>query len=125
MTKKPNKLGVIDKVFVGLLLVVFGGIVLHAPLTIWLGTFMPGADLVIKSWKEILMAAATLAGGLIIWRRKRWDIIKNPIVLLIGGYALLHIALLPVFCSIARVCTGGATCRPALPAVLCVGICGY
>jgi len=97
MTKKLATLGVFDKLFIGLLLVIFGGIVLHAPLTIWVGTFLPDADILIKSWKEILMGVATIVGTFIIWRKKRWDIVKNPLVLLIAGYALLHIALLPLF----------------------------
>jgi hypothetical protein len=104
MVTKPSKtadkvvrLDFLDKVFVGILLGIFGGIVLHAPLTVGLGTLFPSADLVIKSWKEILMLLAGLIMLAILYRKKRWDILKNRLVLIIAGYALLHLLLLPVF----------------------------
>jgi len=104
MAAKPSKklntlvpLGFLDKVFVGILLVVFGGIVLHAPLSVGFGTLFPNLELLIKSWKEILMLLAGLLMLVILYHKKRWDIFTNPIVLVIGGYALLHLLLLPVF----------------------------
>ena len=50
-----GSLGFLDKVFVGTLLTVFGGIVLHAPLTVAFSSALPQYDLLIKSWKEILL----------------------------------------------------------------------
>ena len=90
-------LGLLDKVFVGILLGVFAGIVLHAPLTIGFGTLLPDFADAIKSWKEILMALAGVVMLVLLFQKKRWDILKRPLVLVIAGYALLHLLLLPVF----------------------------
>lgn len=97
MTTNAQKLGVIDKLFVGLLLVIFGGIVLHAPLSVGLGTLFPGAELLIKSWKEILMVAATILAVGLMTQKRRWGILNSPLILLIGVYALLHLILIPAF----------------------------
>jgi hypothetical protein len=91
-----TKLTVIDKVFIGLLLVIFGGIVLHAPLSVGFGSLFPSAELIIKSWKEIFMALAALLLIVILTRRKQWRLLKHPVILLIGGYAALHVALIPL-----------------------------
>ncbi|HEY8992963.1 MAG TPA: O-antigen ligase family protein [Candidatus Microsaccharimonas sp.] len=92
---KPVTLAFLDKVFVGILLVIFGGIVLHAPLSVGLGTLFPAADVLIKSWKEILMLIAGLLMLALLYQKKRWDILRRPLILVILGYALLHLLLLP------------------------------
>ncbi len=97
MVAKRPKLGLLDKVFVGLLLVIFGGIVLHAPLSVGLETLFPNFSLLIKSWKELLMIAAALIALVLLWQKKQWPLLRNPIVLLILGYALLHLLLIPLF----------------------------
>ena len=89
------KLSFLDTVFIGILLVIFGGIVLHAPLSVGLGTLFPSAEVVIKSWKEILMLVAGLLMLVLLCQKKRWVILKDPIILVIAGYALLHLLLLP------------------------------
>ena len=94
---KPTPLGFFDKVFVGILLAVFGGIVLHAPLSVGFETIFPDFELLIKSWKEILMLLAGLLMLVILYQKKRWDILTNPIVLVMAGYALLHLLLLPAY----------------------------
>jgi hypothetical protein len=91
-----SKRTLIDKLFIGLLLVIFGGIVLHAPLSVGFGSLFPSLELVIKSWKEILMIAAALLGVVIMARRKQWRLLRHPIILLIGGYVGLHLALTPL-----------------------------
>lgn len=96
MARKTDKLGVVDKLFVGLLLVIFGGIVLHAPLSVGLGTLFPSAELFIKSWKEILMGLAVVFAAVALTLRKRWAIVQSPLILLIALYAALHLVLVPV-----------------------------
>ena len=91
--------GWIARLFVGLLLVIFGGIVLHAPISVGFGVLFPAADLLIKSWKEILMAVAAVLGLVLLWRQGRLGLVKQPLLLLIAGYALLHLLLIPVFYS--------------------------
>ena len=95
MAKTQPALRVLDRLFIGLVLAIFGVIVIHAPLSIAFGTMYPEADLLIKAWKEVLMVPAALLALLLIWRRGRWDILKSPWVLFPVGYALLHVLLIP------------------------------
>jgi len=97
MATKRSKLELRDKIFVGLLLIIFGGIVLHAPLSVGLGTLFPDVVLLIKSWKEVLMIAAALIALALLARKKQWAVLREPLMLLIIGYALLHLALIPLF----------------------------
>ncbi len=90
-------LGVIDKLFLGLLLVIIGGVVLHAPLTIWLGTLMPEISLELKAWKELLLIPTALFALVIIAQRKAWKLFQSPLVVIALLYSLLHLALVPLF----------------------------
>jgi hypothetical protein len=94
--QKTAKLDFLDKFFVGILLVIFGGIVVHAPLSVGLGVLFPSAETLIKSWKEILMLLAGLIMLVLLYRKKRWDILKNPIMYAVGGYGLLNLLLLTI-----------------------------
>ena len=96
-TSRSTTLDFLDTIFVGILFVIFGGIVLHAPLSVGLGVLFPSADLLIKSWKEILMLVSGLLMLVLLFRKNRWEILKSPLILMIAGYALLHLLLLPVF----------------------------
>lgn len=81
-----------------LLLVVLGFIVLHAPLTVWLGTVVPDYSLAIKAWKEVLIALASLLVALGLWRSGKWRaFIKQPLVMLSLGYAALHVFMLGIY----------------------------
>jgi hypothetical protein len=97
MATVASKLGFLDKLFVGLLLVVLGGIVLHAPLSVGFSTLFPDAELFIKSWKEGLLLLATIVSAVVLTRQKRWSLLRSPLVLLIALYALLHLFLIPAF----------------------------
>ncbi len=57
-----RKLGFLDWTFVGILLVVFGGIVLHAPFSVGFGVVFPEYDLVIKSKKRLASAPQPTSG---------------------------------------------------------------
>jgi len=87
----------LKKVYIGLLLVIFGGIVLHAPLSVGFTTLFPDYELLIKSWKEILLGVATLILPVLLTVHKRWNIFKEPLFLLIAGFALLNIILIPIY----------------------------
>jgi hypothetical protein len=89
-------LGWLEKTYVGILLAIFGGIVLHAPLTVGLGVLFPSFDLIIKSWKEILMGIASVIALILLYRKQRFEVLKHPVMYVIAGYALLHLLLLPV-----------------------------
>jgi hypothetical protein len=97
MVVKSSKLTLLDKLFVGILLVIFGGIVLHAPLSVGFGTLFPSADVLIKSWKEILMLFAGLLMPVILYQKKQFKLLKSPLILLILGYAALHLVLLTFY----------------------------
>jgi hypothetical protein len=86
-----------EKLYVILLLVIFGGIVLHAPLTVGFGVLFPHFELLIKSWKEILMGMAGVLLLVILWRRRQWKLLRDPLILLILAFAVLHLLLLPLF----------------------------
>jgi hypothetical protein len=94
MTTARTRFTILDTLLISILFIIFAGIVVHAPLTIWLGTIFPDASLLIKSWKEILMGAALLIAAVILQQRRRWRILTNPVILVAGLYGLLHVLLL-------------------------------
>lgn len=94
---KNNQLGIIDKTYVGILLVIFGGIVVHAPLSVWLGSLLPDYELLFKSWKEILMLIAGAFLLIILYQKKQFKLVRDPLIVAIGVYALLHILTLFIF----------------------------
>lgn len=90
--EKPKLAG---KIYISILLIIFAGIVIHAPLTVALSTLWPNFDLLIKSWKEILMLIAGLLAIYLMYRTGQWKkILRDPIIIAISGYALLHLLLL-------------------------------
>jgi hypothetical protein len=97
MAQRTPALTLLDKVFVGILLVIFGGIVLHAPLSVGFGVLFPDFPDVIKAWKEVLLVIASLCLLAILFLRKQWARLRSPLMYVIAGYAALHVALLPVF----------------------------
>jgi hypothetical protein len=92
-----KKLSILDALFVGLLLVIFGGIVLHAPVSVGLSTIWPQHDLLIKSWKEILLGVALVLAVIILTVRKQWPIIQTKIIYLIALFGALNLLLIPLF----------------------------
>lgn len=78
------------------LCVVLGGVIFHAPLTIWIGTFLPESyELILKSWKEIILAI--LAIGLIVQAIRRGayrDFAQDWFFRIAGAYGALHVLTL-------------------------------
>ena len=76
------------------LLVVLLLIVLHAPLTVWLGTLLPDIETGIKAWKELLLAVLAVIGMVFATRQKRWrDILHSPGIVLSLAYIDLYLLL--------------------------------
>lgn len=88
------KLARLTSLYAVLLLVIFGGIVVHAPLTVWLGTVWPEYVPLIKSWKELLMIIAAALALMIVTRQKLCrGLARDWLFRLIVAYAMLHILL--------------------------------
>lgn len=80
-----------------LLGIVLVGVVLHAPLTVFLGTLLPDYDLLIKSWKEILLGAATVLLAIHVTRRRLWSwLLDDTVIRLAAAFAGLHAFLAAV-----------------------------
>ena len=92
--KQLLTLSILKKLYVTILLIIFGGIVLHAPLSVGFGTLWPDYDLLIKSWKEILMLVAGVILLFILFKAKQFKLLRDPILIIIGAYAALHLVLL-------------------------------
>jgi hypothetical protein len=95
--KKQNTVRMLGKIYIAILLVIFGGIVLHAPLSVGFGTLWPDYYLIIKSWKEILMLIAGLIALLLLYKTKQFRILRDPIIIAICAYTVLHLVLIPFY----------------------------
>lgn len=84
------------RLYAAMLLLVFGLIVLHAPLTVWLGTLWPDYALGIKAWKEIMLLLAFLLATFLVTRQRLWKkLLSDRILQLCLCYGVLHGILLP------------------------------
>lgn len=95
-TGHTAKRDIMGTVFISLLVVVFGGIVLHAPLSVGLGSLFPDYELGIKAWKEVLLAISAVITLFLLIKKNKLSIIKEPLMVGIGLYALIHIITLIV-----------------------------
>jgi hypothetical protein len=97
VTMAKYSMSKLEKAYVVILAVIFGGIVLHAPLSVGLGTLLPDYSLLIKSWKEILIIVASLLAIIILRRKKQTAILKEPLMIGIGIYLAIHFLSLFLF----------------------------
>lgn len=91
---KTKPLALLKNVYIWILLVIFGGIVLHAPIIVVFGKLWPDYCLLVKSWKEILMLIAGVIAIFLLYKNKKLSLLKDPILVVIGIYALIHLVLL-------------------------------
>ena len=89
----------LDVLFLGCLFLVWGGIVLHAPLSVGLSTIWPHDAALIKSWKEIILGIALLAGVVKLTLSGKWRVVGNKYIVAILAFALLNVMLVPLFVS--------------------------
>lgn len=94
-TQKPLRW--LDWLFVGTLLAIFAGIVLHAPIAVGFSTLFPQADLVVKSWKEILMGIALVVSVVVLTTHKKWAILQDKLIYYIALFAALNLLTIPLF----------------------------
>lgn len=84
----------LEKSYALILLVIFGGIVMHAPLSVGLGVLFPDYELLIKSWKEILMVLALPLAVILVTRRHLWrELLSDWLFHVIVAYGALHIVV--------------------------------
>ncbi len=84
----------LKKAYIGILLFIFAGIVLQGPISVGLGTLWPQYELLIKSWKEILMLLAGLMALVLLHQNKKIQILRDPIIFAIGAYGILHLVMM-------------------------------
>ena len=90
----------IERLLVGILLVIAAIIVVHAPLTVWLGTTWPRWSEVIKSWKELLMALALVLLVIEAARRKMLNtLLGDRLMQLALVFAGIHFLMIGLFDS--------------------------
>lgn len=83
-----------NRVLVGILLAVAAGVVVHAPLTVWLGTVWPDGAVYVKAWKELLMGVALVLLIVQATRQQQVGVLLRSGVMTISLlYALLHFVL--------------------------------
>ncbi len=75
-------------------MLIFGGIVLQGPISVGFGTLCPSYELLIKSWKEILMLVAGLIALFLLHKNKQMQILRDPVIFAIGAYGILHLVMM-------------------------------
>ena len=89
----PRYRFILDRIIIGLLVAIMALIVIHAPLSVFIGSKIPVLALSIKAWKEIVMAIAALLVVLRYGQRLVRDFRRDPLIILCGLYVVLHIVL--------------------------------
>lgn len=87
----------LEKPYLVVLAIIFGGIVLQAPISVGLGTLFPHYDLLIKSWAEVLMIVAAVMVFFILRSRHQTAILQEPLMIGLGIYTALHLLSLAFF----------------------------
>lgn len=81
-------------VYSGGLLAILLLIVVHAPLVVWFGTLLPEQSLVLKAWKELLLAVLSIIAVVLVSRCKLWPkVLGNVGIQLSLLYIVIHLAL--------------------------------
>lgn len=87
----------LDRLVAVLALTIFAGVVVHAPLSVWLGVQLPDYSLVVKAWKEVLLAVAAILLAVSLTRHRAWGIYRSWLWYLVAAYIAAHIVVLPFF----------------------------
>lgn len=83
---------VLEQVIAWLLLLIWGLIVLHAPLTVWLVS--QGAPVWVKAWKEVLMVGAAILLLVHTLRLRRFaEFTRDPILWAAIAYGLINLIM--------------------------------
>lgn len=86
-----NKLR-LHHIYAYIILLIFGGVVLHAPMTVWFGGLLPDYDLVIKSWKELLMVIVGVIAIAEVTRARKWSqFLNDKLIQLSLAFVAVHL----------------------------------
>lgn len=81
-------------IIAGCIVVIMIGMVVHAPLIVYIQANAPGWGLLAKAWKELVMIVATLLLIVLVSRRKAWRRLLADRVIQLGlGYIVLHLLI--------------------------------
>lgn len=87
---------IVQRTLLVLLLVIFCGVVFHAPLSVFFGTLLPGFELAVKAWKEVLLAVASLLVVYEVSKRQMWrELSRDWVLRLAAAYVVIHLLMLP------------------------------
>jgi hypothetical protein len=87
----------LERVYVFILLMIFGGIVLQGPISVGLGSLWPHYSLIIKAWAEVGMVIASILLLVLLYKKGQLKLLKDPLMLLAIAYVLIHLILLAIF----------------------------
>lgn len=97
----------LHQIIAGILLIVAAGVVIHAPLTVLFGTWLPEAALIIKSWKEILILAAAVLTIVMVQQHHAWKrFTTDRLFQLIFAFAIVHFLSLFIWQGLAPAFAG-------------------
>lgn len=92
------KITTLEKISLGTLLIIFGGIVIHAPISVGVGVLLPDYTLLIKSWKELLLIVLIPLVCSIVTRRRMWrELAQDWIFRFVVLYGALHLVSAVLF----------------------------
>lgn len=86
------------KIYAALLLVIFALIIIHAPLTVFLGTQFPNFAQGIKAWKEIVMLVAAILAVILLSQKHLWKkLLSDKIIQLAVAFIGVHLISLLIW----------------------------
>lgn len=97
-TLRGMKTNTFTRIYAVILLIIFGGIVLHAPFIVGMETLFPEYALIFKSWKELLMVPAAGIALFLVHRKDMWRQLANDMILrAVAVYMTLHLLIAAAF----------------------------
>lgn len=91
-------MGYIERAIKWLLVIVVVGVAIHTPATVFVESRWPDYELLVKSWKELLLGAIGVLLAVLLWRRNLLkEVFRDKLVLLVASIAFVHVVLLRVF----------------------------
>lgn len=87
---------ILRRTLLTLIVIIFCGVVFHAPASVWLGTILQDYQQIIKSWKELLLLLALGVTIVQVSRHHLWrELLSDWVIRLSLAYVTVHLLLLP------------------------------